>query len=219
MPRKRSTSDYSYTIVRFLVIVSICLMVSSCATGPLNTAEKRSRIAESIGFRSNGPPLMYNCFFEEVQGLDSKKKVRGVRGVVAMTDSEFCLMDGAFPTNPRRHFIKIPLSEIEGVHSSSTQVHVKHQDKLYALVAFDWDDFRANYSQTQRVFRALVAANVPVFQTDRYYSWAMLRSTGGFGYRSSDNRLNNPPTNLEDSVQAHHSRERDRLEKQMQPFQ
>jgi hypothetical protein len=194
-------------------------MVFGCGTGPLRTAEQRERIVVSKGFQSGGPPLTYNCFFEEVEGLDSEKKIRGALGIVAMTDSEFCLMGGAFPTNPRRHFIKIPLSEIEGVHSSSAQVRIKQQDRVYALVVFDWENFRPNYSQTERVCRSLIEANLLEFQTDSVYSWSMLRSSKGFGRSSSGRDRNNPPTNLEASLQVHQSKERERIEKQNQPFQ
>jgi len=97
-------------IIRYISPVAALLIVSGCAKGPLKTAEQRARIAESIGFQSDSPALMYNCFFEEVQGLDSENKIRGIRGIVAMTDTELCLMDGAFQMAPRRHFIKISLS-------------------------------------------------------------------------------------------------------------
>ena len=214
----RIESNKTYTTKRYLWIGLMGLSVSGCATGPLKTAEQRERIVEAIGFQSSGAALMYNCFFEEVQGLDSEKAIRGVRGIVAMTESEICLMDGAFPMAPTRHFIKIPLSEIEGVHGSSAQVQIKYQDRVYALIVFDWETFHPNYSLTQRVFRALITANVPEFRAERNYSWSMIRSSRGYGYSSSSNVRNMPSTNLEASVQAHHSKEKSLLERQNQPF-
>jgi len=98
-------------------------------------------------------------------------------------------------------------------------LQIKYQDKVYALVVFDWESFRQNFSLTERVYRALIAANVPEFQTDRHYSWSMLSSSRGFGYSSSDSNGNMPPTNLEASLQVHQSRERQMIEKQNQPFQ
>ena len=199
------SSNSTYTAMHYALIGTICLVVAGCVTAPLKTQQQRDHLAEAIGFQSSEVTLMSQCFFEEVQELDSEKNLRGIRGIVAMTDSEICLMDGAMRMAPTRHFLKIPISEIEGVSGSSGQVQIRYQDRLFVLVVFNWNDFRPNYILTSKIYESLIAANVPQFETRKYYSWSRLSSP------SDPWRINNqqdlPLTNLEASRQVFSSQQ------------
>jgi len=162
-----------------------------------------------MGYHPSEVELMALCFFEEIQEPRSEKQLKGVRGIVALTDSEVCLMNGAIGIAPTRHLFKFPISEIESVSGFADQVQIRHQDKLYVMSAFNWEDFRANSALTTHIYRSLVAANVPEFETQEHYSWTMLSSRRS-PYSNSHSHHDNPPTNYENSIGAILSQERAR---------
>lgn len=194
------SSNRRYAAMRYALVGTICLIASGCVTSPLRTGNQRDHVAEAMGYHPSEVAFMHLCFFEEVQEPDSEKRLKGVRGVIAKTDSEICLMDGAIGMVPTRHFLKIPISEIESVSGSPTQVQIRYQDRLIVLVAFNWDDFRPNSAFTNQIYRSLIAANVPHFESSEHYSWSML----SYPRRSDPNgsQQNSPPTNYEASIQT-----------------
>lgn len=192
-----------------LLVASIFLALTGCVTSPLRTELDRYRVAEAMGYHPGEIALMHLCFFEEVEKPDSEGRLKGIRGVVAKTDSEICLMDGAIGLAPRRHFIKIPISEIEGVSGFPGQVQIRHQGRLFALVVYDWEDFRPNEALTNHIYNSLAGSNVPQFESAGHYSWSML-SPQRVRYYNSDSQQDNPPTNYEASIGAIMSQERAR---------
>lgn len=202
---KSNSPSRTYPIIRYAIIGTICLAVTGCVTTPLKTQHQRDRLVESIGYQPSEVALINHCFFEEVQELNAGKKIRGIRGIVAMTDSEICLMNGVMGIAPTRRLLKIPISEIEGVSRSSEQVQIRYQDKLFVMVVFNWSDFRLNHSLTNKIYESLIAANVPHFEMRRYYSWSMLSSSIRLG--ASGNEQDLPPTNYEGSIQSMRSQQ------------
>ncbi len=177
-PNREKTHCFKrvYAVIRYVLAGAACLVFFGCVTSPLKTDVDRDRVAEAMGYHPSEIDFMHLCFFEEIEEPESEKRLKGIRGVVAKTDSEICLMDGAIGLAPRRHFIKIPISEIEGVGDAPGQVQIRYQDKLFVLVVYNWEDFRPNSSLTNDLRKRLIAANVPNFVTQDHYSWSMLYS-------------------------------------------
>ncbi len=191
--------SHAHTGMRFALIG--CLLVAGCVTAPLKTQDQRNNLIESIGYRPSEVALIDYCFFESIHELNSERRTGGIRGIVVMTDSEICLMDGAMGMVPTKHFLRIPISEIEGVNSSADQVQIRYEDETFVLVAFNWSDFRANLGLTNRIYETLIAANVPEFETSEFYSWSRLSSSSRRSQRSGGDSRDYPPTNLESSLQ------------------
>lgn len=180
---------------RYALIATISLSIAGCVTAPLKTQQQRERLAEAVGFEPGEIAFMNYCFFEEVQEPDSEKKLKGLRGIVAMTDSELCLIDGVLRKAPKSYFLKIPLSEIEGVNSSYSQIQIKHQGRLFVLFVYNWNDLHPDYNLTNELYGSLIFANVPQFETSNYYSWSRLGSPSN--PRPINNQQDLPPTNYE----------------------
>ncbi len=204
--QKAHYAKHKYSAVYYPLVGAVFLAISGCVTSPLKTDVDRDRVAEAMGYHPSEIDLMHLCFFKEIEEPESEKRLKGVRGVVAKSDTEICLMDGAIGLAPRRHFIKIPLSEIEGVGDTPGQVQIKYQDKLFVLVVYNWEDFRPNSSLTNDLRKRLIAANVPHLETQEHYSWSMLSPKRDRYY--SDSRHDNPPTNYEASIGSIMSQER-----------
>ncbi len=173
--RLKATISLGWTEAVWHVLAGLfCLLLSSCVTSPLKTQSQRDRVAEAMGYSPDEITFMQLCFFEEIQEQGSEKRLKGVRGVIAKTDSEICLMDGAMGLAPTRHFLKIPISEIEGVSGFPGQIQIGYQDRLLVLVVYNWDDFRPNSTLTNDMYKSLIAAKVPHFEAQDHYSWSML---------------------------------------------
>lgn len=76
------------------------------------------------------------------------------------------------------------------------------------MVVFNWEDFRPNSALTNDIYKTLIAAGVPHFESQDFYSWSMLSPQGG--YYNSDATHDNPPTNYEASIGAIMGQERAR---------
>lgn len=123
-PIQRRTHSWkpAYTFLAYPLLGAMCLVASGCVTSPLKTEIQQDRLAEAMGYHPSEVDFMRLCFFEEVQDGNVEKALKGVRGVIAKTDSEICLMDGAMSMAPTRHLLKFPISEIESVSGYPGQV-------------------------------------------------------------------------------------------------
>ncbi len=161
---------------KYYIAIAVTLILSSCVTVPLNTEQNRIRLAESMGIEPKETVIMNYCVFEEVQEAESPKQLIGQRGIVAMTESEFCLMDGELRKAPKNYFFKIALSEIEAVSSSNGLIHVRSQNRLIVLHIYQWNNFVMDHDSTQKLYESLIFANVPGYETDQYYSFTRTKS-------------------------------------------
>lgn len=160
----------SYAFINY-VIVAASVILSSCVTAPLKTEKSRERLAEAMGFEPNEIDIMGYCFFEEIRDSESEMHLKGHRGIVAMTESELCLVDGKLGKAPKDHYLRIPLSQIKGVSSSNGLIQIKHQDRLIVLFLYHWNDLVADHELSQELYQSLILANVPGFETDEHYSF------------------------------------------------
>lgn len=165
-----------YQLVSYPLVIAICLYLAGCVTPPLKTKQTRDRLAEAIGFEPDEIAIMNACFFEEVEESDSKGQLKGYRGIVATTKSELCLVDGVPRKAPANYFLKIPLSQIEGVSRSNGLIQIKHQDRQIVLFLYHWNDLIIDYDLTQTFYESLIFANVPGFNTDEHYSFTRFKS-------------------------------------------
>ncbi len=165
-----------YLFIRYTIAFAVGLSIASCVTPPLKTEQKRDRLAEAVGFEPDDIAFMNYCIFEEIRESGSGKKLKGHRGIVAVTESELCLVDGVLRKTPKNYFLKIPLSEIVGVSSSNGLMQIKHQDRLIVLFLYHWNDLVADRDLTQELYQSLVLANVPGFETEERYSFTRLQA-------------------------------------------
>ncbi len=165
----------SYTFNSY-IIVAATVILSSCVTVPLKTEQNRDRLAEAVGFEPNDIAFMNYCIFEEVQESESPKQLKGHRGIVAMTESELCLVDGVLGKAPKNYFFKIPLSEIEGVGGSNGLIQLKHHSRLIVLYLYKWNDLAADGELSQNLYESLILADVPGFESEEQYSFGQMNS-------------------------------------------
>lgn len=163
-------------INEFAIVSVFCLAFAGCATQPLKTIQDRDRLAEAIGFKPNEIVFMNYCFFEEVQEHNSEDRLKGKRGIVAMTDSELCLVDGTLRKTPKDYFLKIPLSQIDGASNLDGLIQLKDQDRLIVLFLYNWNDFVPNNELSQKLYESLIFADVPGFEANDYYSFSRFKS-------------------------------------------
>ncbi len=161
---------------RFIPVLLIGLTVAGCATLPLKNDRHRQRLAESIDSEPSAITFMNYCFFEEIEAPSDENQLTGVRGIVAMTESEICIMDGVLRNAPKNYFLKIPFSDIEGVNNSGKQVLIKYQDRMIALFLYDWADFVSDPELNLELYQSLVFADVPTFETEERYRFSRLRT-------------------------------------------
>ncbi len=172
--RMRTISLYS--INRYIWLALISLSLAACVTPPLKTQGHKERLAESIGVEVEAIRFMNYYYFEEIPEPEySDTHLAGRRGIVAITDDAFYLMDGNLNTGPKDYFYNVPFSDITGASNLDEQIQIKNRETLIALYVYDWNGLIPDADRTQELYQSLVFADVQGFEAEDTYTLNHIR--------------------------------------------
>lgn len=167
---------FLYSINRYIGLALISLSPAACVTVPLKTQGHKARLAEAIGVEVEAIRFMNYCYFEEIPEPEySDTHLAGRRGIVAITDNAFYLMDGNLNTGPKDYFYIVSFSDITGASSLDRQIQIKNREMLIVLYVYDWNGLIPDADRTQELYQSLVFADVPGFEAEETYTLNHIR--------------------------------------------
>ncbi len=185
------------------MFVGLSLSLAGCFTAPpLRTQAQREQVGKITGFAPDRIEFMNHCFFEEIAEPESDAIGTGKRGMIAVTDTEICIVEGALQNAPKDYSKKIPLSEIVGVYRSYNQVQIQSRDKLIVFFLYHWNDHATDAKRTNEFYETLILKDVPSFESDREYSLSRFTASTNSAYARSSNPYDVGETNYDNSLQS-----------------